>query len=149
MKNLFSGYIASGHIKQVIDCDAWFNTGDIVSINEQGKYIYHGRADRMLKISGYRIEPVEIENTINEFISDLESIVIGIKGRAGESYIIAFISSSFTIDLTALKKFVKSKLPTYMCPHRYIFLEQIPRLSNGKTDLLTLRKIAEADYATI
>ena len=62
---LFSGYWQNGELINPVDSGGWYRTGDLVSKNEQGEYLYHGRLDRMLKCSGYRVEPAEAETLIN------------------------------------------------------------------------------------
>ncbi len=111
---LFSGYWTAGRLENRVDPNAWFRTGDRASLNNQGEFQYHGRLDRMLKCSGYRIEPAEIEATINSIPNVIQSAVIGIRNSAGGHHLAAAIASPSHHQPAQINLAIRAALPRYM-----------------------------------
>ncbi len=128
-----TGYWKDGKLEPVTD-KGWYRTGDKVSINEYGEYLYHGRLDRMIKSSGYRIEPAEIEKTMNASPLIQISAVIAMPDPVSGSRIVAAMVASPDFDMPIFKQYLIAKLPAYMLPVQFKVIESIPILSNGKTD---------------
>lgn len=121
-----------------------YKTGDLARWTDNGELEFHGRIDRQVKLRGYRIEPDEIEQTILKS-SLVKECVVNIKGReeAGEGIIIAFIVSeknNFAI-VKSLQESLKFKLPGYMIPSRFIFIDTVPLTQNNKIDYNCLDEI--------
>jgi len=129
---VMSGYWQDGSLQEL--GDEWFSTGDRVSYNDRGELLYHGRMDRMIKASGYRIEPAEIESVINGFASVLGSVVFGEPDPICGNRIVAAVAGEH-IDVEGLRSHLKSNLAPYMQPYRLEQIDALPRLSNGKIDL--------------
>jgi amino acid adenylation domain-containing protein len=144
---LMSGYWQDGNVvKNTFEERGWYRTGDKVSLNQEGELLYKGRLDRMIKISGHRIEPLEVEKVIHSFPGIQESVVTGISDVEEKMGLVACIVANPKIEELALKMFLNHKLPIYMQPTSFIYVEAIPRLRNGKIDhqkiksLITERK---------
>lgn len=133
-KNLFSGYWNHGRISKPVRPDDWYVTGDRVSLAADGNYRYHGRIDRMLKCSGYRVEPAEIESLIRSIPIVESCAVVGIDDPAAGQRPAAAVVLRSGKELKDLLPSIKSSLPGYMQPVKYLLLKQLPRLSSGKTD---------------
>jgi len=141
--NNLSGYWQQGKLTDALSADNYYHTGDKVSLNERGEYCYHGRLDRMLKCSGYRVEPAEIEAVILQCPEVISCAVIGIMDSAsGQRPAVAVVLKPGT-KLEAIVKPVKQKLPAYMQPCKFIVLESLPYLSNGKIDYQTVHQQLE------
>jgi len=131
------GYWNNGCLQK--NTDLWHHTGDKVSQNSNHDFLYHGRMDRMIKSSGYRIEPAEIEHHINQFEAVEESVVIGeADAISGQRFIAIVVGKA--IDIPALRRYLKDKVASYMQPYRVIPCDFLPRLSNGKLDIQSLKK---------
>lgn len=141
--NNLSGYWQQGKVIPALLADNYFHTGDKVSLNEQGEYCYHGRLDRMIKCSGYRVEPAEIEQVIQQHPDVEHCVVVGIKDIASGQRPAAAIVLKKNTSLTDIVKTLKQKLPSYMQPSKFIVLDSLPILSNGKINLQTLQKQLE------
>ncbi len=142
-KNILSGYWQKGRLISALSSDNYYLTGDKVSLNEYGEYCYHGRLDRMLKCSGYRVEPAEIEQALLQNPQVDNCAVIGIKdSTSGQRPAVAIVLTNDG-NLAGIIKQLKKKLPAYMQPNKYIILESLPYLTNGKTDYQTLKKLIE------
>lgn len=134
---VMSGYWMQGYLHK--NNNSWYHTGDHVSQGAKQQYLYHGRMDRMIKSSGYRIEPAEIEHQINLCDGVELSVVIGEDDAISGQRLIAIIVGK-DINIQALRKEVKQRVASYMQPYRFIQLDRLPRLSNGKLDMETLRR---------
>lgn len=117
----------------------YYKTGDLVSLNEKGNLIFHGRIDHQVKINGYRIELEEIQATIQK-ITRKKSIVVKKKNNNGIHFLSAFIEgNSFNVEV--LKKELEEYLPNYMIPSEFSFLDHLPLTENGKIDILYLQAL--------
>jgi amino acid adenylation domain-containing protein len=132
-----------------------YATGDLVQLQDNGMYLYLGRLDQMLKVRGHRIEPHEIETTLEQHPAVAEVAVLA-AGQELESRLIAFIVAAAPVKprLLELKRHCAERLPRYMIIDEVHFVSEIPRTRNGKIDRLALftslsnesRKIAHAAH---
>ena len=141
--NNLSGYWQQGELIAALSTDNYYHTGDKVSLNERGEYCYHGRLDRMLKCSGYRVEPAEIEAVLLQCPEVTGCAVIGIKDSSSGQRPAAAVVLKPGAKLEAIVRPIKQNLPTYMQPCKFIVLDSLPYLSNGKTDYQTLHQQLE------
>ncbi len=140
--SLASGYWSQGRLQPFLNGEGWYPTGDRVSW-ANGEYRFHGRLGRMLKCSGYRVEPAEIEAAVNAMAGVRDCVVIGIDDpTAGQrpALVLALEPPATPAEIrTALIR----QLPSYMQPSRCILLEELPRLPNGKLDYRHLQALLE------
>jgi amino acid adenylation domain-containing protein len=141
--NNLSGYWQNGRLAVPHTTGQYYPTGDKVSLNETGEYCYHGRLDRMLKCSGYRIEPAEIETAILKCPEVSHCAVVGVGDGAGGRRPAAAVVLKDGAEMEAIVRSVKQRLPAYMHPCRFIVLDSLPYLSNGKTDYQGLLQLLE------
>ena len=130
--NNFSGYWQNKQIMPVTLHDGYYPTGDRVSINEYDEYCYHGRIDRMLKCSGFRVEPAEIEAVIKAIPGVINCAVIGLNDPFSGQRPAVALQLLDQADAANIMAQVKSGLPVYMQPVKVRFIEHLPILSNGK-----------------
>ncbi|BCL32955.1 D-alanine--poly(phosphoribitol) ligase [Streptomyces aurantiacus] len=110
-------------------------TGDLVSY-EGDSLVYRGRTDRMVKLSGYRVELGDIEATVLKHAGiALAAVVVDTQGAEPR------IALYYTLDpgarrpnLIEIKRHCAQHLPRYMLPHLATCLEELPHNANGKTD---------------
>jgi amino acid adenylation domain-containing protein len=119
----------------------WYNTGDIVKWDGREGFTYVGRNDGMVKRRGFRIELGEIENALYQHSRFLEAAVVSVPDADEGVKILAFLSCPegeppSTIDL---KTFCADRLPAYMIPDRFLFVERLPRTSTDKVDYMSLK----------
>jgi acyl-coenzyme A synthetase/AMP-(fatty) acid ligase/acyl carrier protein len=116
-------------------------TGDLGRMLPSGCLFYLGRKDFVVRIRGYTVEMGEIERALLGDPGVKEAGVIAWDQEAGEKYLAAYIvprgSPAPTID--ELRSFLKNKLPDYMIPSAFVFLDALP-LTNGKLDRKALQK---------
>jgi acyl carrier protein len=112
-----------------------YKTGDRARYLADGYLEFLGRLDGQVKIRGYRIELGEIEAVLAEDPRVRESMVIAGEGSAGDKRLVAYIVPRESAPTTnELRAHLKAKLPDYMVPSAFVFLDMLPLTSNGKVD---------------
>jgi len=115
-------------------------TGDLGRMSEDGCLEHLGRKDFQVKVRGYRIEVSEIEVALLDLAAIKEAVVVAREDRPGYQRLIAYIvpAQGQAPTSTELRRFLKAKLPEYMVPSTFVFLEAFPLTPNGKVDRLAL-----------
>ena len=110
-------------------------TGDLGRMLPDGFLIHLGRKDFMVKIRGYRVEPGEIERALLSHPQIKAVGVVAWDREPGEKYLAAYVvpRQNPPPTIAQLYDFLKTKLPDYMMPSTFVFLESLP-LTNGKLD---------------
>jgi acyl-CoA ligase (AMP-forming) (exosortase A-associated) len=111
-------------------------SGDTVRRDEDGFLYFVGRRDEMIKTSGYRVSPTEIEEIV--FASGLvaDAVAVGVPHPTlGQAIVVAASSAQPSERQTdQLLKYCREQLPTFMVPTHIEWLEALPRNANGKYD---------------
>jgi len=111
-------------------------TGDWVTLDENGNYLFVGRKDHMIKTRGYRVELGEIEAVLVAHPAVDEAVALAIPDEAIGNTIraIVTINDSRSLTSTELKRHCAEKLPPYMVPEEVEISDTLPRTGNGKID---------------
>ncbi len=132
-------YAYEGNAEETADtwCDGYYHTGDLAWMDEDGFYWYVGRADDVIKSSGYRIGPFEIENVIMELPYVLECGVSAapdpIRGQVVKASIVLVKDFVGTDELKKqIQDYVKSRTAPYKYPRIVEFKESLPKTVSGK-----------------
>jgi acyl-CoA ligase (AMP-forming) (exosortase A-associated) len=117
-------------------------SGDLVKIDEDGFLYYVGRRDTMIKSSGYRISPTEVEEVVFQSGKARHAAAIGIPdellGQAVKVFVVA--REGEPLDKDGLLAFCKEKMPRYMVPKYIEVMHELPKTSSGKVDYPSLRR---------
>ena len=113
--------------------EKFYRSGDLVFQDNQGYLFFCGRKDDQLKISGYRIEPAEIEHAVSHATNGLKSKVFGFRNKTGTESIVLFIEQ-IDEQPEKLKEKLLALLPSALIPEKIISIGQFPLNSNGKVD---------------
>jgi len=113
-----------------------YKTGDLARYLADGNLQFIGRADRQLKVRGFRVEPGEIESLLCRHGEVLECAVLTREDTPGEIRLVAYIVTSATRQVTSqqLRDFLKEELPEYMIPNVFVFVDSLPLTPSGKID---------------
>jgi acyl-coenzyme A synthetase/AMP-(fatty) acid ligase len=116
-----------------------YRTGDLVRYRDDGVLEFLGRIDHQIKIRGHRVEPGEIEAVlVREDVSGqslAEAVVVAREDTPGDQRLVAYlVSRGIAPDPGVLREKLKARLPESMVPAHFVFLERMPRNSNGKID---------------
>jgi amino acid adenylation domain-containing protein/thioester reductase-like protein len=120
-----------------------YKTGDLAKWFPKGNILFCGRADHQVKIRGNRIECGEIEAVLNQYPGIKETIVVVKETQNLEKYLAAYYTGS-TLKSELLRSYLGSKLPDYMIPAQFRFLETMPQTPNGKIDRKYLQQKSES-----
>lgn len=117
-----------------------YRTGDMVTIDEDGNFVYLGREDGMVKTRGYRVELGEIETALYKHPSVKEAVVLPVPDEIVGNRIKAVIALVEGSGLTQeeVKTYLGRTLPHYMVPEFVEFVSALPKTSTGKTDRMAL-----------
>lgn len=111
-----------------------YKSGDIVRRLKNGDIEYIGRKDYQIKIRGYRIELGEIENQIFKIDGIQNAIVIDRNNSKGEKYLCAYVILNKELTIVEIKSYLSEILPDYMIPQKFVKIDEIPLMVNGKID---------------
>lgn len=111
-----------------------YRTGDLGRWRSDGTIECLGRIDHQVKVRGYRIEPGEIESRLVEHPQITQAVVTVHDDGRGEKRLVGYVVSSAPVASGDLRDFLRNRLPEYMVPSHYMFLEQFPLTPNGKID---------------
>ena len=125
--------------------DGWFHTGDVAWKDEDGYYWYVGRNDDVIKSSGYKISPFEIESVLVLHPAVLECAVTGvpdpIRGQIVKATVVLRNGYTPSEELKKeLQNFVKKETAPYKYPRALEFVEELPKTVNGKIMRAKIRK---------
>ncbi len=111
-----------------------YRSGDLARRRADGELVYLGRADRQVKINGFRVEPGEIEAIVAVYPTVQQVCVTPIKGADGAQFLAAYFVATTSLDRSALAAAISAKLPSHMRPTFYVQLPALPLTVNGKVD---------------
>jgi len=134
---LFLGYYLNEEATKGVWHDGLYHTGDLAWRDEDGYYWYVGRADDVIKSSGYRIGPFEIESTIMELPYVLECGVCAapdeIRGQVVKACIVLVPGTEGTDELKKdIQNYVKLHTAPYKYPRIVEFRKELPKTISGK-----------------
>lgn len=122
----------------------FYRSGDLARLTKDGFLEYMGRKDSQVKIRGYRIEIGEIENNLAKHEALKDASVIVITDASGGKSLAAFYTttSGTAVPKTELVRFLGSKVPAYMVPEHFQWLERMPVMPSGKIDRKALAALS-------
>ncbi len=125
-----------------------YRSGDYGRWLPEGKLEFLGRRDTQVKISGFRIEIGEIENTLLRLPGVREGAVVVTGGTDQSKHLVAFYAAQRPLDANALRDQFRESLPEYMVPSAFHCQRNLPLTGNGKIDRKALMALAgELDSA--
>jgi amino acid adenylation domain-containing protein len=113
-----------------------YKTGDLARYLPDGNIEFLGRIDHQVKVRGFRIELGEIETVLGRHPTVRETVVMARKDVLGDNRLVAYVVPNQKPAPTTneLRSFLKRKLPQYMVPSTFMFLDALPLTPNGKVD---------------
>ncbi len=123
----------------------WTRTGDKYFEDADGYYVYCGRSDDMLKVSGMFVSPAEVEAVLLEHQGVLEAAVVGAAAEDGlikaKAFVVAKPGEVAGAALAQmLAEHAKCRLPAFKCPRWIDFLDELPKTATGKIQRFRLRE---------
>ena len=145
-ENVGLGYLNDpSRTAQVFITDPFFGgrlykTGDLGYLRPDGNIVFSGRRDAQVKLNGQRVEPGEIEAAVSA-LDGVESAAVLLKKDASARDVLCAYYTGRKTPPEELRASLGERLPRYMLPNVFCYMEALPLTSSGKTDLKALEKL--------
>ncbi|MEF2230836.1 MAG: AMP-binding protein, partial [Pseudodesulfovibrio sp.] len=144
---LFHSYMDEPEKTASVKCDGWYHTGDKAWADEDGFLWFMGRTDDLIKSSGYRIGPFEVESALVAHDAVIEAAVTGlpddVRGQLVKATVVLAPGYAPSDDLTkTLQAFVRELTAPYKYPRVIEYVAELPKTISGK---IKRKEIREAD----
>ena len=151
---LFQGYHKNEKLTASVSRDGYYHTGDVAYRDSDGYYWFVGRNDDLIKSSGYRISPFEVESVLLEHPSVREVAVTGIPDSArGQAVKATIVLNKYfqpsDILTRQLQNHVKSRAAHYKCPRIIEFVDSLPMTISGKIRRALIRTLDSAKESIV
>ncbi|MGB9256636.1 MAG: acyl-CoA ligase (AMP-forming), exosortase A system-associated [Candidatus Korobacteraceae bacterium] len=124
------------------NCEKVCYSGDLVKMDKDGFLYYVGRRDTMIKSSGYRISPTEVEEILFQTGKIRQAAAIGIPdevlGQTVKAFVVA--KDGDELDCEYIQAYCLEKMPRHMVPKHFEVMNELPKTSSGKVDYPALRR---------
>lgn len=117
-----------------------FRTGDLGSMRPDGCLVHRGRKDFHVKIRGYSVEIAEVEAALLELDAVKQAVVTTRANAQGNQVLVGYVvlTGKSTLTVSAIRKALAAKVPDYMIPSAFIFLDSLPLIGPGKVNVRAL-----------
>jgi tyrocidine synthetase-3 len=109
-------------------------SGDLARFRDDGQLEFLGRIDRQVKIRGYRIEMGEVERHLLNHDHVDAAVVTGRRDNGAGEYLCAYVNGADELTVAVLRDHLSRRVPRYMIPDRFVFVDDIPLTASGKPD---------------
>ncbi|CAN5745122.1 AMP-binding protein [soil metagenome] len=129
--------------------DGYFDTGDLGSLDGDGRFAFHARLKEVIKSGGINVSPMEVEQLLVRHPHVLDAHVVGVADPVRGELIVAFVDVDAAVPEAELKDFVKERAASFKTPHHVFFRteSQLPRLASGKVAKFKLVEEARTELA--
>ena len=116
-----------------------YRTGDLARINDRGLIEFIGRRDNQVKLRGFRVSLEEVRSCLIE-IPEVKEAVVDCQSTAHDQVLVAYLQSEADLRLTTrdVRRYLRSRLPSYMIPDKITISHTLPITTNGKIDAKAL-----------
>lgn len=149
---LFGGYYKNEKLTNTVYRDGYYHTGDVAYRDSDGYFWFVGRNDDLIKTTGYRVSPFEVESVLLEHPAVAEVAVTGIpdpvRGQAIKATVVLnkyFVGSDILVR--QLQDHVRSRTAIYKCPRVIEFVDSLPMTISGKIRRALIRTLDSAKSA--
>ena len=145
--NVFSGYWRMPEkTREEFTADGWFRTGDVGSLDPQGRLTIVGRSKDLIITGGYNVYPAEVEGYLNEAEGVAESAVVGVAHPDFGEAVVAVVVPRAGAQLNAdtLLAALKGRIANFKVPKRLFVVDDLPRNAMGKVQKNLLREAHQA-----
>ena len=147
---MFIGYRSAPELNDKVHYNGYYHTGDTAWVDEEGYFWYVGRADDVIKSSGYRIGPFEVESALMEHPAVLECAITGapdpVRGTVVKATIVLVKNKGYEPSDALVKELqdhVKRVTAPYKYPRIVEFVDELPKTISGKIRRVELRERSE------
>ncbi|WP_244928583.1 class I adenylate-forming enzyme family protein [Nocardioides sp. W7] len=122
----------------------WFDTGDLGELDDTGRLAVAGRVNDTIIVSGFNVDPREVEAVLREHSRVADAAVVGVHDpRSGQRLLACVIPTGDPPRSADLAAHVRARLTPYKVPGDYVVLDELPRTRTGKLSRAALRQMVE------
>jgi fatty-acyl-CoA synthase len=124
--------------------DGFFDTGDLGSLDADGRFIFHSRLKEVIKSGGINVSPIEVEQLLVRHPHIRDAHVVGVPDSIRGEVVVAFVDVDAKISEQEVRDFMRERSASFKVPQHVFFYteEQMPRLASGK--VAKYRLVADA-----
>ncbi|WP_040801610.1 class I adenylate-forming enzyme family protein [Nocardia higoensis] len=130
--SLMRGYLGDAVANAQAFDDGWFRTGDLASLDEEGRIFIRGRSKLLIEVSGFKIDPIEVEETLMTLPAVAEAAVVGFPDTRSGNRLIAFVVRGAHVSADELIRTARERLSAQKVPDEIVFTDALPRSPTGK-----------------
>jgi malonyl-CoA/methylmalonyl-CoA synthetase len=141
--NVFSEYWRKPEATaEAFTADGWFKTGDVATVDAEGGYRILGRQSvDIIKSGGYKISALEIEEVLRTHPAVSDCAVVGIDDEEWGELVAAAVQPVQALDIAELNAWMRTQMPAYKTPRRYVLASELPRNAMGKVTKNEVKKL--------
>lgn len=136
--NIMQGYWRDPEAsKAAIDENGCYRTGDLAYKDDEGYFFITGRKDNILKVSGHKVNPADIEDCLMQSRKLVETAVIGVSDElSGRRLVALCVPLDNAVTARDLQQHCHQSLPKHQVPGEFVFFKSLPKSGSGKIDPL-------------
>ncbi len=130
--------------REAMDEDGWFDTGDVMKVDESGYYWFSGRKKQIIVHNGSNICPQEVEEALQSHEAVAHAGVVGVHDLVHGENVVAYVTfqEDHRADPQDIIEFSRT-IVGYKAPEEIVVLDEMPFNATGKVDRVTLKRLAE------
>lgn len=121
--------------------DGWFRSGDLALLDEDGRIVIKGRSKLLIEVSGYKVDPIEVEDTLIGLPAVAEAAVAGVPDPRNGNRLVAFVVRGADVSADDIIRHARERLSAQKVPVEIAFVDALPRSSTGKLLRAKLRNL--------
>ena len=114
---------------------------DLASLDDEGRIFIRGRSKLLIEVSGYKIDPIEIEETLMALPAVAEAAVAGLPDPRNGNRLVAFVVKEASISADEVLRYAREKLSVQKVPAEIAFIDSLPKSPTGKLLRARLREL--------
>jgi long-chain acyl-CoA synthetase len=139
--SVMQGYLGEAEANAQAFDDGWFRSGDLASLDEEGRIFIRGRSKLLIEVSGYKIDPIEVEETLAAHPAIAESVVAGIPDPRSGNRLRAYVVRQSDVSEDEIIRHVRARLSIQKVPAEIAFLDALPKSPTGKVLRARLKEL--------
>jgi fatty-acyl-CoA synthase len=150
---LLKGHVTPGYFgnneenRRALRADGYFDTGDLGSLDAEGRLVFHARRKDVIKSGGINVSPMEVEQLLVRHPHIRDAHVVGVPHPTRGEVVVAFVDSDAVISEQEVRDFVRERAASFKVPNHVFFRSesQLPRLASGKVAKYRLAEEARSE----
>jgi len=130
--SLMRGYLGDAPANAQAFDGGWFRSGDLATLDAEGRIVIRGRTKLLIEVSGYKIDPIEVEETLTGLTAISDVAVAGLPDSRAGNRLVAYVVKGADISADEILRHARSRLSVQKVPAEIAFVEALPRSSTGK-----------------